>query len=65
MKPLLYLSVLVLSSSVFAIKTVPPTGDSLDVNDLQNVYYPPVPNGTPNPQVATQPEPETSSPTTD
>ena len=65
MKPIFYLSILVLSSSVFAITTVPPKGDSIDVNDLQNVYYPPVQDGPPNPQVATQPDPETSTPTTD
>ncbi|MEI6093992.1 MAG: hypothetical protein WCR08_00805 [Gammaproteobacteria bacterium] len=65
MKPILYLSILVLSSSVFAITTVPPNGDSIDVNDLQDVYYPPVQHEQTNPQVATQPDPETSTPTTD
>ncbi len=65
MKPILYLSILVLASSAFAITTVPPNGDRIDANNLPEVYYPPVPSEQTNPQVATQPVPDTSTPTTD
>ncbi|MBP6918941.1 MAG: hypothetical protein KBB94_08500 [Legionellaceae bacterium] len=65
MKPLLYLSVLVLSSSVFAITSLPPTGESALDLDAEPVYYPPQKTNTPiNPQVEQQSDPETSTPTT-
>ncbi len=67
MKPILYLCILVLSSSVFATRTCPPSGNcGLTVEDMQPTFYPSknLNNRPSNPEVDTTEEPPTSSPDT-